>query len=251
MKKEGEREREREREEEKRGRAAEQSGGRVRGGERGRGRVRTREKEEEKSRRRRVGVASASRRVRFSREAGNEREAYVAAARNGVWGRFQRPGRKSRGKREAIPFPAERTFEWCARRRLPASGPTGGSGSPDLSGRGRGKRAARPRRSIRLERDVPSNGGARHTRQSRTLSRFYLLRFSSAGWRRERERERERESCERNGGGRWDCTRARDGGDTEPKGGRTTPLLKMATCSRTGCRDFMGDCDRLEPRQTR
>jgi len=41
------------------------------------------------------------------------------------------------------------------------------------------------------------------------------------------ERERETENCE----GRCDCTR--DGGDMERKGGRTTPLLKMATRSRT------------------
>lgn len=46
----------------------------------------------------------------------NEREAYVAAARTGVWGRFQRPRRKSLERDEFYPFLfIARTFEWCAR----------------------------------------------------------------------------------------------------------------------------------------
>jgi len=195
------------------------------------------------------GVAVASRRRRVasaSLGAGNEREAYVAAARNGVWGRFQRPGRKSRGKREAIPFPAERTFEWCARRRLRASGPTGGSGSPVRLVRTRPGQTSRPPSSL----DPPRTRCALQWRSPayppiQNAIAFLPAGFSSAGWGKrdgesERERERERESCDGAAEGDAIVRRARGGGDTEPKGGRTTPLLKMATCPRTGLSRFYG-----------
>lgn len=63
-------------------------------------------------------------RSRTSNEQTSEREAYVAAARTGVWGRSNQPGRKSR-QREVILLPTGATFEWCARLRLvwlPGSG---------------------------------------------------------------------------------------------------------------------------------
>jgi len=254
------REREREREREGGGgerrrkregkRQSNRARGRVRGGEGGRRRReraregeggRRREKSRVASRWRRVGVES---RPRLSGPGTSERR--TSRLRETVCGAVS-SGRDGRAAARERRFPSllrglsnGARGDGCEQAVRPVE-----AGVPsDLSGRGRGKRAARPRRSIRLERDVPSNGGARHTRQSRTLSRFYLLVSPLLAGEREteraRERERERESCDGAAEGDAIVRRARGGGDTEPKGGRTTPLLKMATCPRTGLSRFYG-----------
>jgi len=61
-------------------------------------------------------------------------------------------GRDGRATREAIPFPTERTFEWCARLFAVL---VETARSSDFSGRV----GIRPRRSIRLEHGTPANGG--------------------------------------------------------------------------------------------
>lgn len=102
--------------------------------------------------RRKIAVAFAARRAVVS-QAGNEREAYVAAARTGVWGRFHRPGRKSCERGDSLPHRENFRMVRAAVCRL------GGDGKP-------GRSASLVEGSalvwsIRLERGTPANGGVR------------------------------------------------------------------------------------------
>lgn len=101
----------------------------------------------------------------------SEREAYVAAARTGVWGRSNQPGRKSEPSERGDSPPHRCYFRMV---RAAASG---------LVSRVKRARAGvlesyAPRPSVRLEHEVTANRDNRRTHQSRTTSSSPLASLS-------------------------------------------------------------------------